>query len=71
MNVERFIKEIDGQIKGRNRTVNIKDSLHTYYKHVAMHYDVSMATLITNVLLDWKDEYEELIKEDMMKKLQK
>lgn len=70
MEIERFLTEnAHQQLNGRNRTINIKEELHSYYKKVAAHYNVNMSTLITNVLLNWKEENEDDIREDMIKKL--
>ncbi len=69
MSLDRFLIESEKRPKGRNRTINIEDNLHSYYKKVAAHYNVNMSTIITNILSAWKDENDYEIKNDMIRKL--
>ena len=70
MDQKKFLTEENYQeLNGRNRTINVKEELHSYFKKVAAHYNVNMSTLITNVLIEWKRENEREIKEDMIRRL--
>lgn len=69
MSLEKFLIENPDKKKGRNRTINITENLHGYYKKVAAHYNVNMSTIITNVLDAWKEENDAVIKEEMIKRL--
>lgn len=71
MNFKEFLNENDLIRDKRNRTVNIKESIHNFYKQVAAHYDVGMSTIITNILLAWKEEHKDHIKADMVRKIRK
>jgi hypothetical protein len=63
--LDDFLQE-SGTNSDRNRTVNIKDPVHNFYKTVSNHYDVSISTLVTNVLIAWKEKYGEEIKEKIL-----
>jgi hypothetical protein len=64
-----FLRDYEGK-EERKRTVNVNESLHSFYKNVAATYDFPLSTLIQNILAHWKDEHQELIKEDLLKRIQ-
>ncbi|SMG42635.1 hypothetical protein SAMN05661096_02911 [Marivirga sericea] len=57
--------------KERNRTLNVPESLHSFFKKASSNYDIGISTLIYNVLTDWKNEYENDIIDDMLIKFRK
>ncbi|MEQ9229300.1 MAG: hypothetical protein RIF46_01360 [Cyclobacteriaceae bacterium] len=70
MNFKQFIVEPSDKKNGnRHRTVNLDVDLHQFYKRTASHYDIPMANLLHNVLVQWRNQYEEEIKQDMLKEL--
>ena len=68
--LEYFIKSTNSSQARRNRTVNIKSDVHEFYRKVSNHYDVGISALITNVLVAWKDQYEDQINRDIIRRLQ-
>lgn len=63
--LEDYFVEMDSPSE-RNRTVNIKEPIHYFYKKVSNHFDVNMSTLVSNVLTAWKDKYGEEVKEKIL-----
>ena len=51
----------------KHRTVNLEEDLHQFFKKTANHYSISLASLIHNVLTHWKTEFQEEIKDDILK----
>lgn len=69
MDFEDFLLEQpSGSDKGI-RTVNIKGNVHQFYKKVANHYDVGISTIISNILIAWKEEHKDEIKSQMINRI--
>lgn len=66
MKLQHFLKEHRGTKKGHYRTVNLDADLHSFYKRVANHYNIALSNLLYNVLDEWKSQYQNDIKEDMI-----
>lgn len=73
MELNEFFKEISkhSKDKKRNRTINVTDDLHAFYKKVSSHYNVSISTIISNVLENWREKHRDEIMKDILKKLDK
>lgn len=70
MEFKQFIFErSQGRNGKKHRTVNLEEDLHQFFKKTANHYNISLASLIHNVLAHWKSDYQEEIKEDILKEL--
>ncbi|MEQ8418305.1 MAG: hypothetical protein RIE86_11860 [Imperialibacter sp.] len=65
-----FLREFEEKDE-RKRTVNITESLHSFFKSVAANYDLPISTVIHNVLIQWKQEHQGDIKEDLLKRISK
>lgn len=55
----------------RNRTVNIPESTHSFYKNTATGFDVSISDLIVNVLEEWKESHSDDIKSELINNIRK
>lgn len=69
MELEQFVRDRSSSRNGKYRTLNIDDDLHLFFKQTANHYNLALSDLIYNVLNHWKIEYEEEIKNDILKRL--
>lgn len=69
MKIEQFLTERSGLRNGKYRTLNIDEDLHLFFKQTANHYNISLSNLVFNILTHWKDEYQDDIKNDVLKKL--
>ncbi len=69
MNIEKYFKEPEELKRERNRTLNISDSIHLFLKKVSHHYDTSITVIVSNILLDWKNKYEDDINNDIIDKI--
>lgn len=69
MKMRQFVTERSGLKNGKYRTLNIDEDLHLFLKQTANHYNISLSNLVFNILNHWKDEYQEEIKKDVLKKL--
>ena len=69
MSIDKYIRETE-ELKGeRNRTLNISDSIHSFLKKISHHYNTSITVVVSNVLLEWKDKYEDEINDDIINKI--
>lgn len=73
MELEEFFKERDHlrNSRRRNRTINVNEDIHAFYKNVASHYNVGMSTIITNILIEWREEHKDEIKKELLKRIKK
>lgn len=70
--LEYFLKkEHDISTNERNRTVNIPDSVHLFYKKASSNLDVGMSTLISNVLLEWIEKYGDDVTKEILHRFHK
>lgn len=69
MEFEHFFSERPSH-GGRNRTVNIPEELHHFYKQLSGHFDVKIGSVITNILQDWKTTHEHEIHQAIIKNIQ-
>lgn len=53
----KYKNEISQFAHDRNRTINVPESLHSYFKNASIILDTDLKTLITNILLQWKKEH--------------
>ena len=70
-NLNNFLEEKADHKNERNRTVNVPESIHSFYKNVSNNFDVSMVSLLSNVLLDWQNNYREEIKDEIIKRIKR
>jgi len=68
---ESYFKERANEKQERNRTANIPESLHTFYKNTANNFEISISTLLANVLVKWKDIYGEEVKKEIISRIKK
>ncbi|WP_420578315.1 plasmid partition protein ParG [Ekhidna sp.] len=71
MRFKEFLSERSSPKSGKYRTINVDSEIHYFFKQTANHYNVALADLIYNVLDNWKSEFQNQIKEDMIKNLDK
>ncbi|MCR9249409.1 MAG: hypothetical protein NXI20_03265 [bacterium] len=69
--IQKFFEDKVENKSGRNRTINIPDSTHSFYKMVASNFDVKLNALITNILDNWKDLHEDEVKTELIKRISK
>ena len=69
--LNQFLEEKTEYKSERNRTVNIPESVHSFYKNVSNNFDISMVSLVYNVLTDWQDNYKDEIREEIIKRIKK
>lgn len=70
-NLNHFLEEKTDYKSERNRTINIPESVHSFYKNVSNNFDVSLVTLVSNILLDWQNNYRDEIREEIMKRIKR
>lgn len=71
MKLNQFLNERPEKKSVRYRTLNIDDDLHFFFKQTANLYNVTLSDLVFNILSKWKEEYQEEIRKDQLKKLKK
>lgn len=69
MKLEQFVRGRSGSRNSKYRTLNIDEDLHLFFKQTANHYNLSLSDLVYNVLSHWKIEYEDEIKDDILRRL--
>ena len=70
-NLNHLLEEKTDYKSERNRTINIPESVHSFYKNVSNNFDVSLVTLVSNILLDWQNNYRDEIREEIMKRIKR
>ncbi len=71
MSLDQFLNTRIGDEKRKYRTINVDHDLHYFLKQTSNHYKIPLSDLIHNVLSNWKSEFQEQIREDMIKNLER
>lgn len=66
-----FLEERPELKNERNRTVNIPDSVHNFYKSTANNFGIKLTDLISNILIEWQNHYGDDIKNELIKNIRK
>ena len=61
MKLEEFIREKPDFKSGKNRTININADLHLFFKRTANQYNISISDVVHNILISWKNKYQNQI----------
>ncbi|NQZ76696.1 hypothetical protein [Ekhidna sp.] len=69
MKLEQFLSVKSEKKNRKYRTVNVDHELHHFLKKTSSYYNIPMSDLVNNILANWKDEFQEEIKNDMLKHL--
>lgn len=70
MKLEEFTRERTQPKQGKYRTMNVDEELHLFFKRTANHYNIAIADLMYNILVNWKKEYQKEIHDDMIKRFE-
>lgn len=70
MRFKKFLSERSSPKNGKYRTINVDGDLHHFFKQTANHYNIALSDLIYNVLENWKQDYQDDIKNDIRKSLE-
>lgn len=71
MSLDQFLTTRLGDEKRKYRTINVDQDLHYFLKQTSNHYKIPLSDLIHNILSNWKAEFQNQIREDMIKNLKK
>ncbi|WP_462249685.1 hypothetical protein [Ekhidna sp.] len=70
MELKDYLNERTDKENSKYRTVNVDERLHYFFKKTANNYNIAMSDLIYNVLHQWRSEFQEQIKKDVIKNLE-
>lgn len=71
MKLKQYISHRTQETKRKYRTVNVDQDLHHFFKRTSNYYNIPLSELIHNILSHWKDEFQDEIKSDMIRNLNK
>lgn len=71
MKLEQFTNHRSPKNNKKYRTVNVDHDLHHFFKKTSNYYNLSLSDLMNNILENWKEEFQDEIKNDMLKNLSK
>lgn len=69
MKLEEYIREKPDFKNRQNRTININSDLHLFFKRTANHYNIAISDVVHNILINWKNQYQHQIKEEILTEL--
>lgn len=71
MSLDQFLNTRMRDEKRKYRTINVDQDLHYFLKQTSSHYNIHLSDLIHNILSDWKAEFQDHIRADMIENLDK
>lgn len=69
MKLEQFTSSRPAKGNRKYKTANVDPDLHHFFKKTSNYYNLSLSDLMHNILEHWKEEFQDEIRNDMLRNL--